>query len=286
VFLRDLQRNGTTRVNVDTGGGDANGPSDFTCSVNGQSISADGRYVAFCSYASDLVAGDGNGTADVFVRDRRTKATTRLSVAADGDPAGGSGTAPTISADGRYVAFFSGAADLVADDGNGASDVFVRDRLTGSTTRASVNAFGKEANGNSAVGSISADGRYVAFHSAASNLVSGDGNDAFDIYVRAVVTPTIDSVAPAAAERGLKVRLVVTGTGFLPGTRVSAAAFGPAGVVVNSVKVVSETELKVSASIDADAPLGQRNLVAWTPGTGPGPLATGFGACFGCFTVV
>jgi Tol biopolymer transport system component len=285
VFVRDLHTRTTTRVNVDTAGGDPNGRSDWSCSVHGQSISADGRYVAFCSYASDLVPADGNGSADVFVRDRRTGTTSRVSLdTAGGESNLGSSCCPTISADGRYVAFNSGATDLVPNDHNGTLDVFVRDRRTATTTRVSVNRFGREANGTSA-GLISADGRYVAFHSDASNLVGDDGNGIFDIYVRAVVTPTIDSVTPATAARGHKVKLVLTGSGFLPGTQVSAAVFGPGGVVVHSVTVISETTLKVSASVDSDAPTGTRNLIAWTPGTGPGPLATGFGFCFGCLTV-
>jgi len=189
VFLRDLQAGATTRVNVDTTGGDPNGASDWTCSTGPQSISADGRYVAFCSYASDLVANDGNGIADVFVRDRQAGTTSRVSVdTAGGDPDGFS-CCPSISADGRNVAFQSLATDLVPGDTNSALDVFVRDVQTGTTTRVSADFFGREANGVSGIGSISADGRYVAFHSAASNLVAGDANGTFDIYVRAVVTP-------------------------------------------------------------------------------------------------
>jgi Tol biopolymer transport system component len=286
VFLRDLQSGVTSRVTVDTGGGDANGRSDFTCGVAGQSISADARYVTFCSYAGDLVTGDANGTADVFVRDRVAHTTTRLSVAANGDPTGGSGTAPSISADGRYVAFFSGAEDLVPDDTNSASDVFVRDRLTNSTTRASVNLLGREANGVSAVGSISADGRYVTFHSSASNLVGGDGNGTFDIFVRAVGVPTVDSITPATIARGATGTLLVSGSGFLSGAHVFPSAFGPDGLHVNSVTVLSETKLEMSVTVDADAPTGARNVMVWNPGTGPGDLATGFGFCFGCLTVV
>jgi Tol biopolymer transport system component len=284
VFLRDLQSGLTTRVNVDAGGGDPNGRSDWSCSVHGQSISADGRYVAFCSYASDVVPGDGNGTSDVFVRDRLTGTTTRVSLdTAGGDPNNGS-CCPSISADGRLVAFFSGATDLVPNDGNGTLDVFVRDRPTGTTTRVSVNLLGREANGTSA-GLISADGRYVAFHSDASNLVGSDGNGAFDIYVRAVVTPTVDSVTPPTVGRGSTATLTVTGSGFFSGARASPQAFGPYGLTVNSVAVISETELELSVTVDAAAPTGSRNVIVWNPGTGPGVFATGFGFCFGCLTV-
>jgi Tol biopolymer transport system component len=190
VFVRDLQAGTSTRVNVDTTGGDPNGASDFTCSTGPQSISGDGRYVAFCSYASDLVLGDGNAISDVFVRDQLTGTTTRVSVdTTGGDPDVGGSCCPSISADGRHVAFQSLATDLVPDDTNSALDVFVRDVQAATTTRVSADFLGREANGVSGIGSISADGRYVAFHSNASNLVAGDGNGTFDIYVRRVVTP-------------------------------------------------------------------------------------------------
>ena len=74
------------------------------------------------------------------------------------------------------------------------------------------------------------------------------------------------------------------GSGFFPGARFPAA-FGPDGVTVNSVAVISETELEVSVTVDAVAPTGTRNIMVWNPGTGPGPLATGYGFCFGCLTV-
>ena len=286
IFLRDLQTDSTSRISVAGGGGDANGGSDFTCGVDGQSISADGRYVAFCSYASNLTGADENRTADVFVRDRQLGSTTRISGAFDGDPTGGSGTSPSISADGRYVAFFSGAPDLVPNDANDASDVFVRDRETGATILSSADFGGRPGNDASAVGQISADGRYVTFHSGAGNLVSSDGNGAFDIFVRAVITPTVDSVAPATVARGATATLLLTGSGFRPDARVYPQVFGPPGVHVNSVTVMSETAIEISVSVDAGAEPGTRNVMVWNPGTGPGDLATGYGFCFHCLGIV
>jgi Tol biopolymer transport system component len=167
----------TTRVSVATGGTQANnysGPS---------AISADGRYVAFESLASNLVAGDTNGVQDVFVRDQVNGYTTRVSIATGGAQANGGSSGASISADGRYVAFQSDAGNLVPGDTNGAPDVFVRDRVTGATTRVSVATGGTQANNNSQRSAISADGRYVAFSSDANNLVAGDTNGCDDVFV-------------------------------------------------------------------------------------------------------
>jgi uncharacterized repeat protein (TIGR01451 family) len=147
------------------------------------SISADGRYVVFYSTASNLVSGDTNGTTDVFVRDRLTGQTERVSVASDGTQANGMSVNPTFSADGRYIAFASRASNLVAGDTNGHSDIFVRDRLIGQTTRVSVTSGGGQASGDSSFPSISADGRYVAFNSQAADLVGGDTNNYDDVFV-------------------------------------------------------------------------------------------------------
>ena len=141
------------------------------------SISADGRYVAFISDASNLVPGDTNGVTDIFVYDRQTGTIERVSVAADGTQGNGGSCQPSISADGRYVAFSSYASNLVPGDTNGISDVFVYDRQTDTIERVSVAADGTQGNSYSwQPASISADGRYVAFSSFASNLVPGDTN--------------------------------------------------------------------------------------------------------------
>jgi len=178
VFVRDRDTGATTRVSVATDDTQA----DTDSYVAG--ISADGRYVAFVSLASNLVAGDTNGQRDLFVQDRVTGATTRVSVATDGTQANkNDGLQSAISADGRYVAFHSSASNLVAGDTNGTNDVFVHDRVTGATTRASVATDGTQANGHNFGVSISADGGYVAFDSLASNLVAGDTNGKWDVFV-------------------------------------------------------------------------------------------------------
>jgi PKD repeat protein len=177
VFVHDRETGQTERVSVASDGTEGNGFSAWPA------LSADGRYVAFCSSASNLVAGDTNGEVDVFVHDRQTGETERVSVASDGTEGNCLSDIPSISSDGRYVAFQSCASNLVPDDTNMAGDVFVHDRQTGQTERVSVANDGSQANGGSGKPSISADGRYVAFVSCAPNLVAGDTNSWPDIFV-------------------------------------------------------------------------------------------------------
>ena len=128
------------RVSLDSAGAQGNSHS------YNPSISGDGRYVAFYSYASNLVAGDSNGYLDVFVRDRQTNTTTRVSVDSAGAQGNNSSRASSISGDGRFVTFQSDATNLVASDTNGRTDVFVRDRQTNITTRVSIASDGSQGN--------------------------------------------------------------------------------------------------------------------------------------------
>jgi Tol biopolymer transport system component len=187
IFVHDWQTRLTERVSVDSAGNEGNAYS-FS-----PAISADGRYVAFGSYASNLVPGDTNlcgfpshtyNCADVFVHDRQTGITERVSVDSAGNQGNDSSWTSVISADGRYVAFYSWASNLAPADTNGADDVFVHDRQTGLTERVSVDSSGGQGNDNSSAPAINADGRYVAFKSWASNLVPGDSNGSDDIFVR------------------------------------------------------------------------------------------------------
>jgi len=193
VYVRDRQNGQTTRVSVASDGT----PTLYPFSISDHpSISADGRHVAFSSNtAFDLVQAINNeGQTDVFVHDRQTGQTTRVSIATDGTRGNGpSGFGNNgfgrgaygldISSDGRFVTFVSDASNLVFADTNEARDVFVHDRETGQTTRVSVASDGVQGNSFSIGSSISADGRYVAFGSGAANLVMGDTNETFDVFV-------------------------------------------------------------------------------------------------------
>jgi Tol biopolymer transport system component len=133
-------------------------------------ISGDGRRVVFESYATDLGPGNDNGKTHVYLYDRVANAVSRLSVTVTGMPGNGSSRNPSISPDGRYVVFESTASNLVETDTNGASDVFLKDLSTGSLSRLSLTASGGQSNGPSVRATVSADGKWVAYESTASNL--------------------------------------------------------------------------------------------------------------------
>jgi hypothetical protein len=195
VPLAGVAAAGTTeRVSVDSSEVQADNES------RDPAISADGRFVAFWSYASNLVAGDTNGSGDIFVRDRLTGTTSIVSVASDGTQENDSAGLPSINADGRYVAFESAADNLVAGDTNGATDIFVHDRLSGQTTRVSVDSAGGQVPGASQDAHISGDGRYVAFWSFSANLVAGDTNGGADAFVHDRLSGTTELVTVNSAE--------------------------------------------------------------------------------------
>lgn len=178
VFLRDRVLGLTTRVSEMSGGGEA---SDYS---ENPSISADGRYIVFESVATDMVVGDLNGRRDIFLHDRIANTTELISVTSDEVQATNHSFNPSVSSDGRFVAFQTIANNVVPDDTNGGTDIFVRDRLLGTTERVSVSSFETEGNISSSVPTISKSGRFVVFESFASNLVSGDTNGTYDIFVR------------------------------------------------------------------------------------------------------
>jgi Tol biopolymer transport system component len=167
------------------------------------SLSADGRFVAFTSWARNLVPGDTNDAGDIFVRDRSAGTTEIVSVSSSGDQGNADSYLPCISSDGRFVAFGSRATNLVADDTNGVSDVFVHDRVAGTTERVSVSSGGLQADDAAWPPSISGDGRYVAFPSRATNLVPDDTNGAYDVFVHDRLTRTTQRVSvTSAGEQG------------------------------------------------------------------------------------
>jgi Tol biopolymer transport system component len=177
----------TIRASVSSAEIEGNGDSGGT-TFGAIAISGNGRYVAFASEANNLVPGDTNGTSDVFVRDLLTGSTRRVSVSSSGSQGNDSSEYPSISPDGRYVAFASSASNLTQGDSNGVIDVFVRDLKTGVTQRASLDSAEQEGNNASWGTSISANGRFVAFTSEATNLVANDTNGIPDIFVRDLKT--------------------------------------------------------------------------------------------------
>ena len=201
-----------------------NKPADCNAFAWRLNLSYDGRYVSFESCASNLVANDTNVENDTFVRDRRTNRTERVSVGLGGAQALGndSPVAQTfLSADGRFVAFSSLAYNLVPNDQPspaGKVDTFVYDRKLHKTERVSVSSAGVAANGTSYVSGISADGRFVLFATAASNLVPGDSNPDFDVFVHDRRTHQTECVSVVWEARSSTIRIF------------SAMQFPPTGV--------------------------------------------------------
>jgi Tol biopolymer transport system component len=243
-------------------GGSGNGSS------SGVAMSADGSTVAFYSDANDLVPGDTNQARDVFVRDRTALTTERVSVDSSGAQANGPsqtrGLAPAISANGEIVAFYSDASNLVPDDNNGTTDVFVRDRQAGTTTLVSVNLSGKPGNRPSLFPSISADGNLVAFQSAASDLVPGDTNGATDIFVRDLqagtterlcdAQPNASSFSPSISGNGQFVAFVSAATNLDTNVKPGILNVFVCDRVAGTIKSVSVSAAGVPGNGDSMTP--------------------------------
>lgn len=178
IYVRDIAQGATVRVSVDSAGAEAGNWS------GNPSISGDGQVVAFESKANNLVPNDSNGIWDVFAHNRTTGVTSRVSVNSAGEEGNNYSLFPAVSADGRTVAFYSPATNLVAHDTNGVGDVFVHSLVSGKTALASLDSAGRQGNNISEGPALNADGRIVAFSSLASNLVPNDTNNAQDAFVR------------------------------------------------------------------------------------------------------
>jgi Tol biopolymer transport system component len=163
-------------------------------------ISGDGRYVAFQSGATNLVAGDGNANPDIFVKDRWSQKTERVSVTSDGTEANGFSSMPSISDDGRYVAFRSKAKNLIPGDDKDLHDAFVRDRVAGTTIRVATGLGGSLLDNGIENIDISGNGRYVVFATSATNVVPNDTNGAVDIFVRDLQSSAVERVSVSALE--------------------------------------------------------------------------------------
>jgi Tol biopolymer transport system component len=251
IFVRDLQAGTTERVSVTNTGGESVGGGSFD-----PTISADGRFVAFVSLATNLVGtADTNALQDTFVRDRTAGTTERVSVtSAEVQTAGGVSTRPLITADGRFVVFQSGATNLVTDDTNAADDTFLRDRVAGTTERVSVSSDGVGGNAGSFQSAVSADGSVVAFLSAATNLAPGLPVVNTAVFVRnrltgetlrADISATGDvangaALSPAISGDGRYVGFTSAATNLVPGD-----TNGFLDVFVTSVVVVPGTRIAI-----------------------------------------
>jgi uncharacterized repeat protein (TIGR01451 family) len=255
-------------ISVDPGGAVGNDASLYT------DMTPDGRYVVFVSAASNLVPGDTNGVGDVFVRDRQRRVTERVSVGLKGVEGNGDSnflgiaTDPSISDDGRYVAFKSEASNLVRGDRNGATDVFVRDRVAGVTERVSVDSAEHEALGGGDDPAISPDGRFVAF-------VTGDFDTDFnfDVYLRDRVAGTTERVSVAAdggdAQNSSDSPVVAVGPG---GGAIVAFASSADNLVADDGNDASDVFVR-----DLTGPTPTTERVSVTSAEQPPAFAGGFG---------
>jgi Tol biopolymer transport system component len=182
IFVRSLSGATTVQATKTSGGTQGNNDSFDP------SISANGGSVAYESRATNLGITDTNGVRDIYLTDLTTGAITRISEGAGALQSDGTSRHPSISGDGRYIAFDSSATNFVANDTNGTSDIFLHDTLTGTTTRISVRGNGTQGKGASYDPQISADGRSVVFSSDATNLVAGDTNGTTDVFLHDTVT--------------------------------------------------------------------------------------------------
>ena len=197
VYRHDRTTGATVLVSVAKSG------SPSTVGGFAPSVSADGRFVAFASTGSDFVDGDTNGLTDIFLRDMSSGTTAIVSATQTGAPAGASANNVSgkreISDDGRYVAFTSGATNLVATPNNGKQQVYVKDMATGVVTRASVNAAGVAGDDNSSAASLSGNGHVVAFVSTAANFSPLAVSHVGQVFVRHLElgTTTLESLTTA-----------------------------------------------------------------------------------------
>ena len=211
IVVLDLATRARELATVSSSGVQANSGS------YGAVVSGDGRFVVFSSFADNLVPGDTNHATDVFIHDRSTGSTRRVSVSSGEAQADDSSYEYDVSSDGRFVLFGSYATNLVSGDTNEQADVFVRDRQLGTTQRVSLTSGGAQSNGWSGGATMSADGSVVAFWSEATNLVPGDTNGLADVFVRDLRTGTITraDVSSSGAQ--------ANGTGYLGGASLDDA---------------------------------------------------------------
>jgi Tol biopolymer transport system component len=267
VFVRDTVAETTELISVPD-------PTLSSYTPNGNSgfypgsVSADGRYVAFSSDADDLVPGDTNSQRNVFVRDLLLSTNVLVSADTNGAAASGFSFEPSISGDGRYVAFSSYANNLIAGDANNAQDVFLRDLQMGTTMLVSASLDGVHpGNSNSFSPTISGDGRYVLFHSKASNLAAGSfGSGIENLFLRDVQQGTNYALTAATSGTGVSAAAMtpdgrfVVYAGILSGTTVSLYVWDTLAAARIYTNAASPTAVSIS-------PDGRRLAYLNLPGT-------------------
>jgi Tol biopolymer transport system component len=252
MFLHDTNSGTTVRVPVASDAGDS-GDGHSGSNSNLVTISADGTKIGFVSESNELVPGDTNNAADVFVFDTTTGTTTRVSVSETGLQSDSASSSPSLSADGTRIAFASAATNLVTGDRNGETDVFVRDTVAGTTILVSPGLGGNRTDGPSLRPSINADGTRVAFGSDATNLVAGDSPQAadWDVFVRDTVAATT-SLVSIDPDFGSRSRHSIDGSG----TRVAFTEYASeTGVFIYDV--TSGRTVRVDIPYDRSDPLGR-----------------------------
>ncbi|WP_353471931.1 hypothetical protein PVT71_11545 [Salipiger sp. H15] len=193
VFLKDIATGAVTLVSANAAGEAPNGSSGASA------FFPDGTRFVFSSRGDTLVAGDGNGVDDLFVKDLATGAVTRVSVGADGAEGNGPSSEGSLSPDGTKLLFSSRATNFVPNDGNGSQDLFIKDIVTGAIERVSVDNQGNQWTGDSYGGVFSPDGTKIAFYSDTPSLAVRDGNGARDIFVKDLVTGTVTAISTSVA---------------------------------------------------------------------------------------
>ena len=191
VFVFDRLTQETSRASISSTGNQGNNNS-----YSNPSVSFDGRYIAFKSQATNLV--QGNNGLDIYIHDRQNGTTERVSVSTSGEQGNGPSHDPKISSDGRFVTFWSFATNLVDGDTNQGVDVFLHDRQESSTILLSKSYLGAASNHNSRFPVISGDGRFIAYESQASNLVSEDNNNTADIFLYDRLTENTQVISNAS----------------------------------------------------------------------------------------
>jgi len=177
IFLKNTLTGAATLISSNSSGEFGNSDS-FNAS-----ISSDGRYVVFDSTATNLVSGDTNSQSDIFLKDTQTGITTLISCTATGAQGNNGSYSPSISADGRFVVFYTSASNFVSGDTNENVDVFLKDTQTGALELISKSSSGEIGNNRSMYPEISSDGSYITFSGEASNLVNNDTNGSFDVFI-------------------------------------------------------------------------------------------------------